>query len=334
MKLSNETKVGILAIAAIVILVLGFNFLKGRNIFSNPPKLYAKFTEIGSLEKSNQVKINGLPVGTVYGVKQADKKVDFIIVEIHLSRDILIPDNSIAFIDASILGSAIINIEKGNSESFYKNGDTVSTRLDKGIIGNIQTQLMPTIIRVNETLDSLKFAIGAISGVFDPRTKNNLQTIIANIAVSSMHLQQLLNAQSGMLAKSLANLNAVTANLAKNNDAISSSIRNVEITTSKLSNANIEGTFAALQSAVSELKTTIGNLNSKNGSLGLMMNDRELYDRLNKVADRLNKAALSAEITIDDLRMHPKRYVNLSVFGGKSKGEPLSSPAVKDTVPK
>src|SRR4051794_19810585 len=116
MKLSNETKVGILAIAAIVILVLGFNFLKGNNIFSNPPVLYAKFTEIGSLEKSNQVKINGLPVGTVYAVKQADKRVDFIIVEIHLSRDILIPDNSIAFIDASILGSAIINVEKGNSE--------------------------------------------------------------------------------------------------------------------------------------------------------------------------------------------------------------------------
>jgi len=334
MKLSNETKVGILAIAAIVILVLGFNFLKGRNIFSNPPKLYAKFTEIGSLEKSNQVKINGLPVGTVYGVKQADKKVDFIIVEIHLSRDILIPDNSIAFIDASILGSAIINIEKGNSESFYKSGDTISTRLDKGIIGNIQSQLTPTIIKVNETLDSMKIAIGGISGIFDPRTKNNLQDIIANIAVSTVHLQQLLNAQTGQLARSLANLNAVTGNLAKSNDAISSSIRNVEVTTSKLANANIEGTFAALQSAVSELKTTIGNLNSKNGSLGLMMNDRELYDRLNKVADRLNKAALSAEITIDDLRMHPKRYVNLSVFGGKSKGEPLSSPAVKDTVPK
>jgi len=294
MKLSNETKVGILAIAAIVILVLGFNFLKGNNIFSNPPVFYAKFTEIGSLEKSNLVKINGLPVGTVYAVKQADKRVDFIIVEIHLNRDILIPDNSIAFIDASILGSAIINVEKGNSETFYKNGDTISTRLDKGIIGNIQTQLMPTMTRVNETLDSMKIAIGGISGIFDPRTKNNLQDIIANIAVSTMHLQQLLNTQHGQLAQALSNLNNVTGNLAKNNDAINSSIRNVEVTTSKLANANIEGTFAALQSAVSELKTTIGNLNSKNGSLGLLMNDRELYDRLNKVADRLNKTALSA----------------------------------------
>ena len=152
--------------------------------------------------------------------------------------------------------------------------------------------------------------------------------------MSTANLQQLLNAQTGLLAQSLANINSVTGNLAKNNDAVSSSIRNIEVTTSKLANANIEGTVAALQSAVAELRNTIANLNSKNGSLGLLMNDRGLYDRLNKVADRLNSAALSAEITMDDLRVHPKRYVNISVFGGKTKGQPLTSPAVKDTVPK
>lgn len=334
MKLSNETKVGLLAIVAIVVLVLGFNFLKGQSLFSKPPVLYARFDEIGSLEKSNQVKINGLPVGTVASVAPADKEVNSIIVEIHLNKDIKIPTNSIGFIDGSIIGAAYINIEKGNVHEYLKDGDTLSTRLDKGIIGNIQSQLTPTITRINQTLDSLAIAIGAVSSIFDPHTKNNLRDLIANLTLSSAHLSVLLNAQTGMLAKTMANLNNVTGNLAKNNDAINSSIRNVEVTTSKLANANIDGTFAALQSAVTELKTTISNLNSKNGSLGLLMNDRELYDRLNKVADRVNRAALSAEITIDDLRMHPKRYVNISVFGGKSKGQPLSSPAAKDTVPK
>jgi phospholipid/cholesterol/gamma-HCH transport system substrate-binding protein len=334
MKLSNETKVGILAVAAILVLVLGFNFLKGQNVFSRPPVLYARFAEVGGLEKSNQVKINGLPVGTVYNIKQADKEVNNIIVEIHLTRDIEIPRNSVAFIDAGLLNSAFINIEKGDQHVYLKNGDTVITRLDKGLLGSIQTQVAPTLTRVNETLDSLKFILGSINSVFDPNTKNNLQTVIANLAISSANLQQMLNAQSGQLAQALANINTVTANLAKNNDAISSSIRNVEVTTSKLANANIEGTVSALQSAVVELKNTIANLNSKNGSLGLLMNDRELYDKLNKVTDRLNRAALSAEITLDDLRLHPKRYVNISLVGGKTKGEPLTSPAAKDTVPK
>jgi phospholipid/cholesterol/gamma-HCH transport system substrate-binding protein len=334
MKLSNETKVGILAIAAIVVLVLGFNFLKGQNVFSRPPVLYAKFANVGSLDKSNAVKINGLPVGTVYNLKQADKEVNYIIVEIHLTRDVEIPKNSIAFIDAGLLNSSFVNIEKGDQHVYLKSGDTISTRLDKGILGSIQTQVAPTLTRVNETLDSLKIILGSINSAFDPNTKNNLQTVIANMAITSAHLQQLLNAQTGMLAQSLSNINSITANLAKNNDAISSSIRNMEVTTSKLANANIEGTIAALQSAIGELKNTIASFNSKNGSLGLLMNDRELYDKLNKMTDRLNAAALSAEITLDDLRTHPKRYVNISVFGGKTKGQPLTSPAVKDTVPK
>ena len=334
MKLSNETKVGILAIAAIVVLVLGFNFLKGQNVFSRPPVLYARFSNVGSLDKSNAVKINGLPVGTVYNIKQADAEVNSIIVEIHLTRDVKIPKNSIAFIDAGLINSPIVTIEKGDATTFLKSGDTVSTRLDQGLLGNIQTQVAPTLTRVNETLDSLKLILGSINSVFDPNTKNNLQDVIAHLAVSTANLQQLMNAQNGALAQSLANLNSVTANLAKNNDAISSSIRNVEVTTSKLANANIEGTVSALQAAIGELKNTIGNFNSKNGSLGLLMNDRELYDKLNQVTDRLNRAALSAEITMDDLRLHPKRYVNVSVFGGKNKGEPLTSPAVKDTVPK
>jgi phospholipid/cholesterol/gamma-HCH transport system substrate-binding protein len=334
MKLSNETKVGVLAVAAILVLILGFNFLKGQNVFSRPPVLYAKFPDVGGLEKSNQVKINGLPVGTVYAIKQADKEVNNILVEIHLTRDIEIPKNSIAFIDAGLLNSAFINIEKGDQHVYLKSGDTITTRLDKGLFGSIQTQVAPTLTRVNETLDSLKFILGSINSVFDPNTKNNLQTVIANLAVTTANMQQLLNAQSGQLAQALANINTVTANLAKNNDAISSSIRNVEVTTSKLANANIEGTISALQSAIGELKNTIASFNSKNGSLGLLMHDRELYDKLNQVTDRLNRAALSAEITLDDLRLHPKRYVNISLIGGKTKGEPLTSPAAKDTVPK
>ena len=334
MSISNETKVGILAIAAIVILIVGFNFLKGKNILSRPPAIYAKFSNIGGLEKSNSVKINGLTVGTVSDIQQADKEIDNIIVVIHLTRDIVIPKNSVAFIDAGLLGSSFVNIEKGDANTYLNKGDTISTRLDKGILGNIQNQLAPTLVRVNETLDSLKITIGAISSVFDPRTKNNLQNLIGNLTLSSAQLQQLLNAQTGVLAKTLGNLNSVSENLAKNNDAISSSIRNVEVTTSKLANANIEGTMSALQATVTELKNTIAHLNSKNGSLGLLMNDRQLYDKLNDVANRLNKAALSAEITLDDLRIHPKRYVNISVFGNKKAGEPLTSPAIKDTLPK
>ncbi|HEU0111503.1 MAG TPA: MlaD family protein [Flavisolibacter sp.] len=333
MKLSNETKVGLLAIVSILILVLGFNFLKGKSLFSKTPVLFAEFSNIGALEKSNAVKINGLPVGTVYSMNPKDKEVNKIVVEIHLSRDVSIPENSIAFIDGPLVGGSFINITKGDANQYLASGDTISTRLDEGLMSDIKAQVTPTITRVNETLDSLKITIGSMNDIFDPNTRNNLRTLIAQLTISSAHLQQMLNAQNGLLAQSLGNINSVTANLARNNDAVTSSIRNVEVMTSKLANANIDGTVAALQGTIEELRSTISNINTNKGTLGMLMNDRALYDRLDGMASRLNTVALSAEILFDDIRLHPKRYVNISVFGGKNKGEPLTSPLVKDTIP-
>jgi phospholipid/cholesterol/gamma-HCH transport system substrate-binding protein len=336
MKISNEVKVGILAIAAIVVLVIGFNFLKGNNVFSKPAVLYARFADIGTLDKSNQVKINGLPIGTVYNITQADNEVDTILVEIHLTRDIKIPKNSVAFIDGSVLGSAYINIEKqqANTGQYLKSGDTISTRLEPGLMVSIQTQLAPTLTRVNQTLDTLKIAIGSIAAVFDPGTKNNLQTLVAHLTVSSAELSNILRTQSAALGQALQNVNSVTENLARNNDAVTSSIRNVEVTTSKLANANIEGVVAALQATINELKGTVSNINSNKGTLGLLMNDRKLYDDLNGSTKNLNRTLLSMEILLDDIRLHPKRYLNISLFGGGNKGEPITSPGVKDTIPK
>lgn len=332
MKISNEVKVGILAIAAIVVLVLGFTFLKGANAFSKPFTLYARFPNIGSLEKSNDVKINGLTVGKVYTYKAADKEVNNILVELHINDGIDIPDSSIAFIDGSVLGAAYINIQKRKVGGYLKSGDSISTKLEMSLISGLQAQVAPTITRLNETFDSLKLVIGGLNSLFDPSTKSNLRGLISNLTSSSMQLNGLLNQQSGALAQSLGNMNAITANLAKNNDAITSSIRNVEVTTSRLANTNIEGMVSAMRSTIDSLRGTIGRFNSSNGTLGLLMNDRKLYDQLNGNTAQLNKGLLSLEILLDDIRVHPKRYLNISVFGGKKAAEPITSPAAKDTI--
>ena len=331
MKINNETKVGILAVVAILVLVFGFNFLKGKQIFKKRTSLFAVFKNLGSLEKSNAVKINGLAIGTVYDFAPINREVDSIIVEIRLDRDVHIPDNSIALIDGSVLGAAYITIEKGPSNIFLASGDTISTRLDEGLLANLKTQLTPTISRVNETVDSLKMVLSSVNSLLDPGTNGNIKSMIANLAVSSAYLQRMLNTESGMVAQAVGNLNSVTGNLAKNNDHVSQAIRNVELTTGNLANARIQETVAALEGTVTQLKESIGrldkNLNSNNGTLGKLMNDQKLYDQM-------NRTALSLEILLDDLRVHPKRYVNISVFGGKNSGDALTSPVIKDTLPK
>lgn len=334
MKISNEVKVGLLAVAAIVILIIGFNFLKGRSVFSKPFILYARFPDIGTLEKSNQVRINGLTVGAVREFKPADREVNNIIVELQVDKEILIPRNSVALIDGAMLGSAFINIHSGDVKTYLQSGDTITTRLDMSLLSDLKAQVAPTLTRLNETFDSLKLTIGGLNSIFDPNTKNNLRDLIANLTITSAELAQLLDVQRGAMAQTFGNMSAITGNLARNSDVINSSFRNVEVATSRLANANIEGVVSALQSTVGELRTTVSRFNTNDGTLGLLMNDRQLYNKLNDVSGRLDKVALSAEILFDDIRVHPKRYVNISVFGGKKGAEPLTSPAPKDTIPR
>lgn len=329
MKINNETKVGILTIVALAMLILGFNYLKGKDLFNSTKKIYAVFTKLGSLVKSNEVKINGLTVGTVYALEETDKNVSGIKVTISLTRDVNIPVNSVAYITAPLggLGAATIIIEKGDAAEFLKNGDVLSTRVDEGLFGGLTAEVAPTLSKIRNSLDSLNKVFGNINTVFDAGAKRNLQQTIANFAMASHSLNKLLDSEKGALASTLNNVNAVTSNLKNNNDSISAILGNTKKFTEKLAGLDLKQTMDTLQATVSMLKTTIAKISSKDGTLGALINDKALYNKL-------NDAILSAEILIDDLRAHPKRYVNLSVFGKKDKGGALTSPAKKDTVPR
>src|SRR5688500_11280300 len=129
MKINNETKVGILTIVALVLLIVGFNFLKGKNVFSNETHLYAVFSDLGSLRKSNEVKMKGLPVGTIYNYTEIDKNLSGIIVTITMKRDVNIPRDSKATIESELMGSAYLDKAQGQSNDYLKDGDTIVTDL-------------------------------------------------------------------------------------------------------------------------------------------------------------------------------------------------------------
>jgi phospholipid/cholesterol/gamma-HCH transport system substrate-binding protein len=327
MKISNETKVGILTITALVILIIGFNFLKGKDVFNNTKKIYAVFDQLGSLAKSNAVKINGYPIGTVSDFKPIDKNLSGIRVTISLKEDVNIPVNSVAYIAADILTSSSIVIEKGDATTYVKDGDVLKTRQDAGIFGSLSSEAGPTLAKIRASLDSLNRVFGNINRLFDGGTKNNLQQTIANLNSATGSLNKMLDPQNSALAKTLQNASSITDNLKKNNDSISAVISNAKQFSQKLTTLNLQQTMDTLQSAISQLKSTISKVSSTEGTLGALINDRKMYNKLNDVL-------LSAEILLDDLRAHPKRYVNLSVFGKKDKGGALTSPSKKDTIPK
>lgn len=329
MKINNETKVGILTIVAVGLLIIGFNFLKNKDVFNRSTKIYAIFPKLGSLEKSNEVKINGLAIGTVYETAPTDKNVTAILVTISLKRDVNIPANSVAYITSPLggLSSASINIEKGDAANFLKNGDTINTRLDADMLSDLSSEVSPTLAKIRQTLDSLNRVFSNVNTLFNPETKGNLHATIANLSASSQSLNQLLDAKNGDLAHTLKNVSAITDNLKKNNDSISLIISNTKQFTSKLSELDLKKIGDSLEVTISSLKAVAQKVSSTDGTIGALINDRKMYDKINDVI-------LSAEILLDDLRTHPKRYVNLSIFGKKDKGGALSSPLPKDTLPR
>lgn len=326
MKISNETKVGLLTITALVLLIVGFNFLKGKDLFNRSKKIYMVFTDLGGLSKSNEVKINGYVIGKVYDLNAQDKNVNGIVATINLSEDVNIPSDSKGIISSPLVGSSYISIEKGTSNNYLKPGDTLDTRVDAGIFDDVKAQLTPTLGKLREGIDTVKLLMSNVNKIFSPEARANLQQTLANLNRASYSLDRLMDAQNGSLAKSLNNVESITANLKNSNDSITLMISAAKRASEKLANIEIQPIIDSLGAALSNLKATLAKVNSKDGTLGALIHDRQLYDKL-------TDAILSAEILMDDLRTNPKRYVNLSIFGKKDKNGPITSPAKKDTVP-
>jgi phospholipid/cholesterol/gamma-HCH transport system substrate-binding protein len=334
MKISNETKVGALTAIAITLLILGFNFLKGKTLFKTGNILYAGYTNSKGLMVSNPVFINGFQVGSIMDIENKDMDLSQIIVAIKLKEDYHIPRNSVASIKDNPLGTPSIAITMGDAKEFLKPGDTLLTASSAGILGDVMNKLGPIGDQVTTTLRSLDSVLRNINSIFDPATKGNMQEVVANInkttaslVLSSASIQAMLNEQSGSIAQSMNNLSSFTKNLSDNNAKITRSLENMEKTTANLSQADIVGTVETLRGTINNLNDMLGRINSNEGSLGKLMNDKALYDNL-------TNTIRSANILLDDLRVHPKRYVNISVFGKKDKSEPLKAPLADSAIQK
>lgn len=331
MKINNETKTGILVVVAVGILIIGFNFLRGKNIFSEENKLYAVYTDVQGLAKSNPVIINGLRVGRIDRL-DGGEDLKSIIVTIVLFKPVNIPENSLAFINPTLIGSPSMEIQLGSATKFLHNGDTLVTSASAGAFDEALKMINPVLYEVRNSVKSLDSVLHIITNVFDANTKNNVRDIVSNLntitksfAVSAVSLETMMDAQQGSLSHSLVNVEKFTRNLNANNDQFNAIVANAETASKNLAAVNLQSTIDSLNVAINNFKEGSAKINSKDGSLGLLLNDKELYNNLQSTSNKMN-------ILLDDIRVHPKRYVNISIFGKKDKGNYITAPLIDDTI--
>jgi phospholipid/cholesterol/gamma-HCH transport system substrate-binding protein len=331
MKISNETKVGVLAVVCVALLIVGVRFLKGKGIFKKETQIYAVYSDVQGLKQSNPVVINGMQIGRIANL-DGGKDMKHILVTVSLTKDVNIPKNSLAVINPNLLGSPTMEIQLGDATTYLKNGDTLLTTLSAGAFDEAMKIINPVLYEVKNAVKSLDSVLTTVTTVFDVRTKDNIQSILANVntatasfVLTSESLRKIVDVQNGSLARSLQNMEKFTSNLNDNNAQLDSIINNTQLLTRNLSAINLKQTMDSLQIAINNFKTGAEKINSKDGSLGLLLNDKTLYHNLESTSDKLN-------ILLDDIRVHPRRYLNISVFGKKDKGNYLTAPLIDDSI--
>lgn len=326
MKISNETKIGALTAIAITLLILGFNFLKGKNLLEKKATIYIAFEKVNGLNMADMIKINGLKVGGVEDMQETDANLSGIVVAFHLTRAINIPNDSYAQVVTNPLGSSFIELIMGKSTNFVQDGDTLKSVQTKGLVQDLQDKLEPTIENLNKTLASLEETVKRVGNVFDEEAKQNIGKTLKELALATDQINSMLAPGKGSIAKSVDNIAGISGNLKNNNDSITMIIGNFTKLSRDISNAEIGNTIQQLETASLSLNQILNGIKEGKGSLGKLTKDETLYNNLTSTSNSLN-------ILLQDLRLHPKRYVQVSVFGKKDKTPPLMQ-ALPDSMGK
>ncbi|RYU92341.1 MCE family protein [Mucilaginibacter terrigena] len=312
MKISNETKIGALTAVAITILILGYSFLKGNDVFSSSNKFYAIYRSVEGLTVSKPVLVNGFQIGRVSKMElKGDGRTT---VEFKVDKQYNVPDNTLAKLESTdLLGGKAIVFELGNSTKYAEDQDTL--RAD--IQGSLAESLQPIQKKAEVLITKVDSALGAINKIMNPRFQANVDRSFTSIANSLQTLESttkkidaIVGAQTTHINGIMANAEAASANLKNSSSHLTGISTNFERFSTDLANSNIKGTLDNANKAVADLQATMAKINSTQGSLGLLMNDTKMYDNLNSASSNLNNLFI-------DIKAHPSRYVHFSVFGKK-----------------
>ena len=295
----NKKVIALVAIAGVVVLFFGMNFLKGLNIFSSEDNYYVQFSDITGLSSSSPVYADGFKVGVVKDIIYDYTHTEGSKVLIGVDKQLRIPQGSSAEIVSDMLGNVKVNLLLANNpREKVAPGGLIKGMINDGAMGKLQ-DMVPAVEKMLPKLDSIMTSLNAI--LADPAIRqslHNVQTITDNLTTSTAQLNTLM-----------AGLNKnVPGMMAKANNVLD----NTETLTANLAAVDVASTMRQVDQTIANVQQLTAKLNSKEGSLGLLMNDTQLYDNL-------NSTMRNADSLVIDLRQHPKRYVHFSVFGRKDK---------------
>lgn len=303
MKYSREVKTALLALTAIIILIVGYSFLKGENLLDSSRTFYAVYDDVEGLSPSSEVTINGLKVGQVTNIDFLNSKGQ-LVVTFTVKNDFAFSKNSIAEIYGGniIGGKSLAIIPKYDQQSgMAESGDTLQGKKEEGIMELVNDRLTPLQEKIENTIVSADSMVTAIAEVLNDTTRQNirgtfknLDATVASFRTTAEELQGIVQGNSGKIDRTLTNLDEMSTNFNRFSDT--------------LSQMNIKQITTDLENVITDFEQISDKLNSGEGTAGKLLNDEGVYNNLDRATRQL-------EELLQDIKLNPKRYVHFSVFG-------------------
>ena len=308
---------GLLALVAGVILYIGFNFLKGVDFFSPTKKYYITYKDIDGLTVSNPVVMHGLTVGRVNAIHLLTNRNNLILVTIDIDDALIVGDSTVAVLSNSdLLGGKNIDLKLGNNTKIYDNGDTLQGHKDRPFTEVLQERAMPILTNLDST-------VTRVNRVFGDELGTSIQVIMHNFEVASHDLKGLVSDNRKNINTVMGNAVSLSNSLMETEKSLKPLIAKMHMLADSLNDLNLKQTVAKADAAMKNLQEVTAKINNGQGTLGLLVNDKALYQNLDQTTKDLDKLFL-------DVQKNPKRYVHFSVFGGgdkKDKKATVANPA-------
>lgn len=295
---TREVKVGIMAVTAVFVMFFGLNFLKGIDIFSPVNHYYAVYDNIGGLVPSSPVYIKGFKVGQVEEVNYDFSREKSFVIKVSVSEDIKLPQGAkMELYDDGLMGGKAIQLVYDNSlasRGMYQPEDTIESQIGIGLMGQLTGDLLPKIESISMQTDSLIRSVRALVESKDlNKSLASIEHTTADLAYSSSQLKKMMSTD---VPRILGNVNTLTSDFKQ----ISGNLKKIDYA----------ATFASIDQTIANLKLMTDKMNGTDGTLGLLLNNKDLYINL-------SNTTASADKLLIDLQQNPKRYVHFSIFGRK-----------------
>lgn len=315
MKISNEFKVGIISLLAILLVYWGLSFLKGADLFKTSRTFYAVYERVDGLAASKQVTINGFGVGRVDRVYFHPNGSGKLIVRMDIENDIVFSKASIARISGDILGDKSVALDLADFGDMAQDGDTLRSDVQLSLADEVNKQVAPLKAKAEKLISSIDTVLILFTGFLNEDSKNNFVETFNSLRRSFQTLENTVKSVDRTVTQSedelistIESIASIARNLENNNEELSAIFSNFESISDSLAKVNFAQTFASLNEALDATNDVMQKINNGEGTAGKLVNDTEVYDNLQDASEQLNRLLL-------DIKYNPKRYINFSVFG-------------------